>query len=265
MPPSATDAASNNNARLHLLARRTAPNAVAIDYTIAIDLDQALAAALPQLCAGLPPALQEPSAVLRNLPLLLKCEIGRATVPYATLDALRLGDILFFNPHMNPADDNLAVLLNYRRRPLLRARIQPSDLMVITDIDMNDRKAFSFDDLVDEQTSGPLSNPFDAIAASDPIDEDDDYGYGGSDIAVDERPAHDSLSQLPLQVTFDVGDCEMCFSELQKLQPGSIIPLTSKMPEVVRVSVNGRVIASGELIEIDGKIGVMLARLADTR
>jgi type III secretion protein Q len=57
----------------------------------------------------------------------------------------------------------------------------------------------------------------------------------------------------------------MSFAELQKLQPGNIIPLASRLPEVVRVTVNGRVVASGELVEIDGKVGVMLARIADVQ
>ena len=264
--------------RHHLLARRNAPSPVPIDYAIAIDIDPALAAALPKLCVGLSSDWPEPAQVLLSLPLQLQCEIGRVIVPYATLDALQYGDILFFNQYANPDKGNLSSLivrLSYRQRPLAQARLQQPDLMVITDIDMNDRKSFLYDDLIDESAS----DPFHTIAPSpllhaDEGDEEFDNEPNDSDIDTETDPlpltrsappAANGLSQLPMQVVFDVGNCEMSFAELQQLQPGNIIPLASNMPEVVRVSVNGRVIASGELVEIDGKIGVMLARIADVQ
>lgn len=263
--------------RHHLLARRNAPSPVPIDYAIAIDIDPALAAALPKLCAGLSSNWPEPAQALLSLPLQLQCEVGRVIVPYATLDALQYGDILFFNPYPNPDKGNLSSLivrLSYRQRPLIQARLQQPDLMVITDIDMNDRKSFLYDDLIDESTS----DPFHTIEPSPLLHEDEGFDNelndtdADTDIDTDSLPltrsappAANGLSQLPMQVVFDVGKCEMSFAELQKLQPGNIIPLASNMPEVVRVSVNGRVIASGELVEIDGKIGVMLARIADVR
>jgi type III secretion system YscQ/HrcQ family protein len=139
--------------------------------------------------------------------------------------------------------------------------------MVITDIDMNDRKSFLYDDLIDESAS----DSFDPITPLSHLhaDETFDNEPGDTDTNTDflplphpDRSAANGLNQLPLQVVFDVGNCEMSFAELQQLRPGNVIPLASRMPELVRVSVNGRVIASGELVEIDGKIGVLLARIA---
>ncbi|MDB5992458.1 MAG: YscQ/HrcQ family type secretion apparatus protein [Herbaspirillum sp.] len=257
--------------RHHLLARRNAPSPVPIDYAIAIDIDPALAAALPKLCAGLSSDWPEPSQALLSLPLQLQCEVGRVTVPYSTLDALQYGDILFFNPYIDPDNHDLSSLtvqLSYRQRPLMQARIQQPDLMVITDIDMNDRKSFLYDDLIDESAS----DPFHTIAPLPQQHADEEFDNEPSDTDTDTEPlpstspalpAVNGLNQLPLQLVFDVGNCEMSFAELQKLQPGNVIPLASRMPELVRVSVNGRVIASGELVEIDGRIGVMLARIAD--
>jgi type III secretion system YscQ/HrcQ family protein len=261
--------------RLYLLAQRAGPGPAidAINYTITIDLDPALNAALPKLCAGLPQHFPEISPVLLDLPLKLQCDIGRVKVAYATLDALRHGDILFFTPYAeqdSEAPGALTVQLSYRTQTLMQAHIPQPGLMVITNIDMNNKKSFLYDDLVDESTSD--SDPFHAIDPMLSMDEEDDgeTGYDtfsdkSSPFAMPANLAHKHLDQLPLQVVFDVGNCEMSFADLQKLQPGSVIPLASSLPEVVKVTVNGRVIASGELVEIDGKIGVMLARLADVR
>jgi type III secretion system YscQ/HrcQ family protein len=265
--------------RLYLLAQRAgpAPEIDAIRYTITLDLDPALNAALPKLCAGLTTYSPETPPVLLDLPLKLQCEIGRVNVAYATLDALRHGDILFFTPYAEQDSDvpaALTVQLSYRMQTLMQAHIHQPGLMVITTIDMNNKKSFLYDDLIDESTSDSDSDS-DPLHAIDPMlsmeeEGDGETGYdtfanGTSPFAMPERLSPNRLDQLPLQVVFDVGNCEMSFADLRKLQPGSVIPLASSLPEVVKVTVNGRVIASGELVEIDGKIGVMLARLADVR
>jgi type III secretion system YscQ/HrcQ family protein len=274
--------------RLHMLARCQAPVPIPIDYTIAIDLDPALTDALPKLCATLPDLSCfadrfAQSQVVHSLPLQLQCEIGRVMIPYATLDALQPGDILFFNPLAEDGTvdfTHFTVQLNYRQQPLMRARIQPPDLMVITNIDMNDRKTFLYDDLIDESAADPFHTAT-SLAALHAVDEFEEEGEGEGNersersgqseererdaIFRRQRSAIDGLNQLQVQVVFDVGNCEMSFSELQKLQPGNVIPLASRMPEVVRMTVNGRIIGSGELVEIDGKIGVMLARITDVR
>lgn len=280
MPQEISDAQEAlSSTRLHILARCNAPVPISIDYAIAIDLDPALSDALPQLCATLPDAPRFANSfdqlqALHSLPLQLQCEIGRAPIPYATLDELQPGDILFFNPHADDGTVDFAhftVQLNYRQQPLMRARIQPPDLMVITDTDMNDRKSFLYDDLIDESAVDPFHTDTHAHAATlltahYAVDEFEDGEEGESDsILRQERSAIDGLNQLQVQVVFDVGNCEMSFLELQKLRPGNVIPLTARMPEVVRMTVNGRVIGSGELVEIDGKIGVMLARITDVR
>jgi type III secretion system YscQ/HrcQ family protein len=269
------EAVSPGYIRMHLLAQRVAPAPLtdAINYTISLDMDPALIAALPQLCAGLPAHPPGPRTALLELPLKLTCEIGRIRVAYATLDALRHGDILFFTPYADQHSDTPAALtiqLSYRMQTLMQVHILQPGLMVITDLDMNNKKSFLYDDLVDESTLD--SDPFHAIDPLLSMDEEDGGESGCGAFADAPSPfsapanfPHNRLDQLPLQVVFDVGHCEMSFADLQKLQAGSVIPLASRLPEVVKVTVNGRVIASGELVEIDGKIGVMLARLADVR
>ncbi|HEY4074868.1 MAG TPA: FliM/FliN family flagellar motor switch protein, partial [Herbaspirillum sp.] len=147
------------------------------------------------------------------------------------------------------------------------------------DTDMNDRKTFLYDDLIDESAADPFLADADTNAhaatsmtthrAADEFEEreEGEEGKNGEIDSISRRKgsAIDALNQLQVQVVFDVGNCEMSFLELQKLQPGNVIPLASRMPEVVRMTVNGRVIGSGELVEIDGKIGVMLARITDVR
>lgn len=264
-PPDAADrSASKESSRIHLLACRDA-----IEYSIALDFDAALLSALPSLLRGFPSGLPDPSHDFSQLPLPLDCEIGRLALPYATLKKLRLGDILFFDGHMEAesADPSaMSLQLAHRGHPVLRTRLHSPDLMVVTDITMNDRKPFRFEDLLDDSDSA-LFNPDGAIDDFDDDDDDDDALPNPASMARHpaghSRASPGNLDQLPLQLVFDVGECEMRLSELQALHPGSVIPLASCRTDLVRIRVNGSVIASGELVEIDGKVGVMLARLAE--
>jgi type III secretion system YscQ/HrcQ family protein len=248
--------------RIYLHAQRISPAPEdAVGYAIAVDVDPALLSSLPRLCESLPAGMPSSSTRFSNLPLPLRCQIGKVAVSYATLEALRLGDILFFDSYTEDLNDpsGVAMRLTHRNCPLLYTRLHSPDLMVVTEINMNDRKSFFYDDFLDE---------------SDPDLPDADNGMQDFETGMSinpavprptgsDRQAHCNLNQLPLELVFDVGDCEMRLSELQALQIGSVIPLSTNKTEMVRVRVNGRVIASGELVEIDGKIGVMLARLAD--
>ncbi|RXZ38774.1 YscQ/HrcQ family type III secretion apparatus protein [Oxalobacteraceae bacterium CAVE-383] len=260
----AADSQENRESRrIYLLACNNPPAIQgAVEYTIGMDLDPALLSSLPGLCGELPLRLPETAANFLRLPLPLQCEIGNIVLPCATFKTLRLGDILFFDSHMesDQADfSRISMRLTHRGHPVLHTRLHSPNLMIVTDTTMNDRKSFLFEDLLDD----PDADFFNGGSPAGDFDEDTQLDPALPATLRSDRAGLGSLDQLPLQLVFDVGECEMRLSELQALQPGSLIPLASSRTEMVRVRVNGRVVASGELVEIDGKIGVMLARLAD--
>ena len=71
-----------------------------------------------------------------------------------------------------------------------------------------------------------------------------------------------SLDRLPLRVVFDLGEVAMTLGELQALQVGQSIELGRPLSHAVRVRVNGALVATGELVEIDGRLGVTLSALS---
>lgn len=75
----------------------------------------------------------------------------------------------------------------------------------------------------------------------------------------DEEPL--ALNQLPIQVTFDLGEQTLTLGELRSLQVGQCLELGRALPSVVSLRVNGALIGTGELIEIDGRLGVTLNTL----
>ncbi len=64
------------------------------------------------------------------------------------------------------------------------------------------------------------------------------------------------LGRLPLRLHVVLGEKEFALSELSNLAPGTLIQLDRGKADPVRLAVNGRVVGEGELVEIDGKLGV---------
>lgn len=71
-----------------------------------------------------------------------------------------------------------------------------------------------------------------------------------------------TIDHLPLRVVFDLGEMSMTLSQLRDLQVGQSIELGYPLPSVVRVRVNGALVGTGELVDIDGRLGVTLTALA---
>jgi type III secretion system YscQ/HrcQ family protein len=66
------------------------------------------------------------------------------------------------------------------------------------------------------------------------------------------------FEDLPIRVEILVAEREMTIAEAELLAPGSIIDLGVEPKDPVRLAVNGRVVGSGELVEIEGRLGVRI-------
>lgn len=82
--------------------------------------------------------------------------------------------------------------------------------------------------------------------------------------------AHDGsalLAHVPLEITVSVGFARPLVSELLKLRRDSVLPLDRRLVDPVELYIGDRLIARGELQEMDGDhagyLGVRLTELVD--
>ena len=66
------------------------------------------------------------------------------------------------------------------------------------------------------------------------------------------------FDDLPLRVQVLFGECEVTLADARKLTAGSVLDLRREPGEPVRLAVNGRLIGSGELVDIEGHPGVRI-------
>ncbi len=61
-----------------------------------------------------------------------------------------------------------------------------------------------------------------------------------------------SLGNIELEVRIELGQTTMPFSEVSALRPGSVVILDKHVNELVNILVNGKAIARGELLIVNG-------------
>jgi flagellar motor switch protein FliN/FliY len=92
--------------------------------------------------------------------------------------------------------------------------------------------------------------------ADDQIDVNDVLGdTGDSDISLE------AIYDIPVQISVVLGAAEMQVSQLLKLGRGAVVELDRKVGEPVDVYVNNRLIARGEVVIVEDKIGITMTEI----
>lgn len=97
-----------------------------------------------------------------------------------------------------------------------------------------------------------------AVAAA----EAEQPGRGGRR-AVPQHPVEDlrRLSEVPVEVTVEIGRTRMTVGEALGLHPGSIVALQRTSGEPVDLLVNGTLLARGEVVVIDEQFGLRVTQV----
>ncbi|WP_067516320.1 flagellar motor switch protein FliN [Endozoicomonas ascidiicola] len=69
------------------------------------------------------------------------------------------------------------------------------------------------------------------------------------------------ILDIPVTVSLEVGQAELSINELLALKQDSVIELDRKVGEALDVRVNGRLIAQGEVVEVNGQYGIRLSHV----
>ena len=72
----------------------------------------------------------------------------------------------------------------------------------------------------------------------------------------------DLLSEVEIEVTVELGRRRLSIGEVTRLDAGSVIELDTLAGEPLVVYANGRQIATGEVVVVDGQFGVKIQALA---
>lgn len=157
------------------------------------------------------------------LPVRLRAEIGCADLPTAELRALGAGDVILLDQYLVGPEGEL--WLGIPQGQGLRVRAEHSSYFVTQ----------GWTSLM-TQTVPPAED----APPAEPLD----------------------LDAVPVRLTFDLGDRALPLAELRALQPGAIFDLQRPLADgPVMIRANGALIGTGDLVEVEGRIGVRVGTL----
>ena len=84
--------------------------------------------------------------------------------------------------------------------------------------------------------------------------------------AEDSRNAADleAVFDVPVQVSAVLGRSKMDVSELLKLGPGTVLELDRRVGEAIDIYVNNKLVARGEVVLVEDKLGVTMTEIIKT-
>jgi flagellar motor switch protein FliN/FliY len=103
------------------------------------------------------------------------------------------------------------------------------------------------DAIMNEQAAGGVAQP----AELDELRED-------ASISVAEKKKLDTILDIPVTISMEVGRSEISIRNLLQLNQGSVVELDRVAGEPLDVLVNGTLIAHGEVVVINDKFGIRL-------
>jgi flagellar motor switch protein FliN/FliY len=85
----------------------------------------------------------------------------------------------------------------------------------------------------------------------------------GRDFAVGEPMANDvtAIYDIPVQISAVLGRSTMQVSQLLKLGRGAVVELDRKVGEAIDIYVNNRLVARGEVVVVEDKLGVTMTEI----
>ncbi len=112
-------------------------------------------------------------------------------------------------------------------------------------------------DLELEELSAEGDAPADAVSAAgedDAVeDKDDDGPRSGADLA--------AVYDVPVQVSAVLGKATLQVAQLLKLGRGAVVELDRKVGEAIDIYINDRLVARGEVVVVEDRLGVTMTEI----
>jgi flagellar motor switch protein FliN len=89
----------------------------------------------------------------------------------------------------------------------------------------------------------------------------DDIGYHDDEQTARVAADLEAVFDVPVQVSAVLGRSKMDVGELLKLGPGTVLELDRRVGEAIDIYVNNRLVARGEVVLVEDKLGVTMTEI----
>jgi type III secretion system YscQ/HrcQ family protein len=196
-----------------------------------------------------PVEIEPHAARLASAPVRLTVEIGRTLLSRAELASMAAGDVVVFD-RFGPRPPLGGPVTLRLGRGRIHAHLDGEGITVVKGFELG---VVHMD--APESTQSSLPPTATAATATSTDRPDDKAPAGGARDAL--------LGELPVEVACELGRVTLTGRELLELRPGAVLPVGRPLAGPIDLTVGGRVIARGELVDVEGEIGVRLTQVND--
>jgi type III secretion protein Q len=164
-----------------------------------------------------------------SLPIVLQLALGETDLPLQQLQTLQQGDVVFFSRLLTTDRHHLTLCHWSADLPSwgVLARLDGRSLHIL---------------------QAPTT-----MAPTESATHPDDTESSRTEV---------SLGQIPVRLSFDLGSTTVTLEALQSMQAGQVLNLERPLQDYVTIRANGAAVGKGQLVELDGRLGVMVASLS---
>jgi len=100
---------------------------------------------------------------------------------------------------------------------------------------------------------GEAASPDQVVAVQGDTDDNESMARGAVDL--------EAVFDVPVQVSAVLGRAHMDVGDLLNLGPGTVLELDRKVGEAIDIYVNNRLVARGEVVLVEEKLGVTMTEI----
>lgn len=117
------------------------------------------------------------------------------------------------------------------------------------------------DDAYDEHGQ-PLQEDTVETDWAHPADAPFEEPYGATIAESPQQAPLDPLDQLPMTLTLRCGHLDLTLGELRRIAAGTVLEVSGITPGYATLCHGDRVVAEGELVDVEGRLGLHITRMA---
>ncbi len=103
--------------------------------------------------------------------------------------------------------------------------------------------------------------PLPELNAAEALSPPQDVTYHDEDTSARIAADLEAVFDVPVQVSAVLGRSKMDVGELLKLGPGTVLELDRRVGEAIDIYVNNRLVARGEVVLVEDKLGVTMTEI----
>jgi flagellar motor switch protein FliN/FliY len=203
-----------------------------------------------------------------SLELTLKVQIGKVKLPTHEWDEVRIGDYVIldqcsYHPHTKQG----SLIITLETIPLLIAKHKHNELKILDYILYNQEDSFMIEDTPSHEEDD-MEEEFEE--EEEDFEEDEEFEEE-EETDEEETPSSEneasiesvlSYKEIPLSLCVEIAHIKMSLNQLLTLKPGNTLQLPLSIDQGVTITLNSKVIARGELLQIGDLLGVKISEIS---